>query len=116
MNEIPGGEAQGKKPSDFDPKQLAMGKKVEMEHTNDKDKATEIAMDHLAEGQKHNKGYYTELKKMEEKLEKSAFWSGFTKEARRRPAWFGKVLRHLSSKIKGHSIRSIRNTRAGKSL
>jgi len=41
--------------------QLAMGIKVEMEHTNDKSKASEIAHDHLFEDPK----YYTKLAKME---------------------------------------------------
>lgn len=42
-------------------KQLSIGMKVEMEHTNDKDKAREIAMDHLFEDPK----YYSKLKKIE---------------------------------------------------
>lgn len=42
-------------------KQLSIGMKVEMEHTNDKLKAKEIAMDHLYEDPK----YYTKLKKVE---------------------------------------------------
>jgi hypothetical protein len=44
-------------------KQLKIGIKVEMEHTNDKGKAREIAMDHLWEDPK----YYTKLKKIETK-------------------------------------------------
>ena len=44
-------------------KQIEMGLKVEMEHTNDKDKAMEIAMDHLWE----DPNYYSKLKKMETK-------------------------------------------------
>ena len=40
-------------------KELEMGIKIEMEHTDDKDKAKEIAMDHLWE----NPSYYTKLKK-----------------------------------------------------
>jgi hypothetical protein len=40
-------------------KQLEMGMKVETEHTDDKDKAKEIALDHLWEDPK----YYTKLKK-----------------------------------------------------
>lgn len=41
--------------------QLDKGIKVEMEHTKNKDKAQEIAMDHLSE----NPNYYSELKKVE---------------------------------------------------
>lgn len=44
-------------------KQLYMGMKVEMEHTDDKEKAKEIAMDHLWE----DPTYYTKLKKIEAK-------------------------------------------------
>ena len=55
-----------------------MGIKVEMEHTNDPIKAKQIALDHLAEFGEWNKDktkfthkkYYTELKKMEKKVEK----------------------------------------------
>jgi hypothetical protein len=42
-------------------KELEMGIKIEMEHTDDKDKAKEIAMDHLWE----NPSYYSKLKKSE---------------------------------------------------
>lgn len=71
--EIPGGLAKGKKPSDFDQKELAMGIEVEKEHlVNDgyspeelKAKAQEIAMDHLVEIE----DYYTRLKGMEAEAE-----------------------------------------------
>jgi hypothetical protein len=43
--------------------QLDMGLKIEKEHTNDKTKAQEIALDHLWEDPK----YYTKLKKVENK-------------------------------------------------
>ena len=45
---------------------LSSGMKVEMEHTNNKSKAKEIAMDHLFE----DPNYYTKLKKMETKESK----------------------------------------------
>ncbi len=47
-------------------KQMEMGVKVEMEHTNDKDIAMEIAHDHLFEFP----DYYTALEEMEERLKK----------------------------------------------
>jgi hypothetical protein len=53
--------ASGKDASDFDPKEIAMGMKVEMEHTTNKDIAKRIACDHLTE----IPDYYTRLKKME---------------------------------------------------
>jgi len=48
-------------------KELELGIKVEMEHTTDKTKAREIAMDHLAE----LPDYYSRLDKMEKEGEKS---------------------------------------------
>lgn len=48
-DELPGGVADKKSPSDFDKKQLMKGIHVEMEHTDDISVAMEIAMDHLAE-------------------------------------------------------------------
>lgn len=53
-------------------KQLSMGMKVEMEHTDDKAKAKEIAMDHLYEDPK----YYTKLKKVEAKESTDSSSSG----------------------------------------
>lgn len=66
---IPGGKARGKKPSDFDARELGAGIKVEHEHligggyteAEARAKAQEIAMDHLAE----IPDYYTRLDKME---------------------------------------------------
>lgn len=56
---IKGGLADGKTQDQFDAKQLRRGIEVEMEHTNSKTKAKEIAMDHLVEDPK----YYTKLDK-----------------------------------------------------
>ena len=64
-DKIPGGKAEGKKPSDFDQAQLAKGVKVELEHTDDKDLAREIAMDHLTEFS----DYYDRLETMEAEAE-----------------------------------------------
>jgi hypothetical protein len=60
-DKIPGGLADGKKPSDFDEKKLAAGIKIELEHTSDRKIAEEIAMDHLME----DKNYYDKLKTIE---------------------------------------------------
>jgi hypothetical protein len=53
---IPGGNGEGKSPSEFSPDQILMGMKVEMEHSDDPMYALEITMDHLAEDPE----YYTE--------------------------------------------------------
>jgi hypothetical protein len=53
-------------------KELDKGIKIEMEHTNDKDKAKEIAMDHLWE----NPSYYSKLKQIETKESTGADASG----------------------------------------
>ena len=65
-DKIKGGLADGKKDEDFDPDQLAKGIKIEMEHTDDKELAKEIAKDHLVENSK----YYDHLEKMEKNMEK----------------------------------------------
>jgi len=62
-DKVPGGLADKKKPSDFDPKALAKGQKVEMEHTDDPALAREIAMDHLTE----DPSYYDKLEVIEKK-------------------------------------------------
>lgn len=51
----------------LDPKELAMGVKVEMEHTSNKTIAERIAKDHLTEipGTGNNDGYYSLLERME---------------------------------------------------
>lgn len=58
---MPGGLADDKSPEDFDPEALRKGIEVEMEHTDDRQVAQEIAMDHLAEDPE----YYDKLEIME---------------------------------------------------
>ena len=55
-------EKKGFVEKDADPKELKMGIKVEMEHTDDPAVAKIISLDHLSE----IPDYYTRLKKMEE--------------------------------------------------
>ncbi len=52
---IPGGKGEGKSALEFDPEQILMGMRVEMEHTDDPMIALEITIDHLTE----NPEYYT---------------------------------------------------------
>ena len=67
-DKLPGGKADKKSPKDFDKKALEAGIKVEMEHTNDRSIAQEIAMDHLTE----DSNYYQKLKEVEKsQIEKS---------------------------------------------
>jgi hypothetical protein len=54
---LPGGRAAGLAPRHFDPQQLAVGTRVELEHTRSVALAREIAMDHLAE----DPDYYRKL-------------------------------------------------------
>ena len=56
-DKISGGKGDKKNPTDFDKIQLKIGIAVEFEHTNDKNVALEIAMDHLSEDPE----YYTKL-------------------------------------------------------
>ena len=46
---IPGGLADKKDPDEFDQEQLTKGIRVELEHSDSVEVATEIAMDHLTE-------------------------------------------------------------------
>ena len=63
-DKIPGGMADGKKPSDFNKNDVEKGHRVEFEHTDDPDTAREIAMDHLEE----HDDYYIGLEHMENML------------------------------------------------
>jgi hypothetical protein len=60
-DKLSGGLADEKMPEDFDQDQLAKGLTAELEHTDDKALALEIAMDHLVEDSK----YYDKLEMME---------------------------------------------------
>lgn len=64
-NIIPGGLAAGKTNADFNPTSLSEGVSVEMEHTSDKEVASEIARDHLTE----DPNYYQKLKEIEKHLD-----------------------------------------------
>lgn len=61
VDKIPGGLADKGPPKGVDPKQVEKGIKVELEHTDDKDLAREIAYDHLTEDPK----YYDKLETIE---------------------------------------------------
>lgn len=88
---LPGGRADKSKPSDFDKKEIERGSKHEREHTDNKQITKEIAMDHLKEDPK----YYDKL----EKMEKSAFWRGFSKQSATRSELVGTVLNPLSAAL-----------------
>lgn len=62
---------------DVDPKELEKGIEVELEHTDDKEEAKKIALDHLAEFD----DYYTRLIKMETDAEKEASQKRWYKKA-----------------------------------
>ena len=57
-DKIKGGVGDNHSFNEVDEKELEMGIEVEMEHTDDKEIAKEIALDHLIEDPK----YYTKLK------------------------------------------------------
>ncbi len=58
--QLPGGLASGMQPEDFDAEELERGIATEMEHTDDRALAAEIAMDHLVE----DPLYYERLREM----------------------------------------------------
>lgn len=62
-DQLPGGLADKKQPTDFSSAALAKGRSVEREHTKHPRLATEIAMDHLAE----DSAYYEKLEQVEKK-------------------------------------------------
>jgi len=69
LGKASGGKASGMPDNKFDKTQLSMGKKVETEHTSNKNTAKEIAKDHLVEQPK----YYNKLRNagLADELEKS---------------------------------------------
>lgn len=78
---IPGGKADDKTDSDFSSRQMTMGQKVEMEHTDDPKKAREISRDHLEEFP----DYYTRLHKMETAADKAKEGSNLVDITGQRP-------------------------------
>jgi tRNA nucleotidyltransferase (CCA-adding enzyme) len=58
-DKLPGGKGDKKSKDDFDPEQVSMGLKVELEHTDSKEVALEIVLDHLTE----DPNYYSKLKR-----------------------------------------------------
>ena len=87
-NKLKGGKADKLKPENIAKKfkltlskiqaQIRKGIKVEMEHTNDREKAREIATDHVSEFA----DYYDRLEKMEDKA--SSYWKakGITEDSK----------------------------------
>lgn len=63
LEDLTGGLSEGKSVSDFDPKAIAKGVLVELEHTDKIQVAVKIAMDHLVEDSK----YYDKLEEVEGK-------------------------------------------------
>lgn len=59
LGRLRGGLGRKLGPLDVDPKQLAAGIRVELEHTPSRRVACEIALDHLAE----HRNYYTRLRR-----------------------------------------------------
>ena len=58
---LSGGDGEYSTPADADQHELAMGVRVEMEHTTDPEVAQQIALDHLTE----TPDYYTRLQQVE---------------------------------------------------
>jgi glutamate synthase domain-containing protein 3 len=72
-----GGKADGMPDEAFDKKEVEEGVKIEREHTKDKEKAKEIAQDHLAETGKVRDGkihspYYGQLHEFEQKVKRES--------------------------------------------
>jgi hypothetical protein len=89
------GEADKKKVTakDVHPEELMMGIKVEMEHTQDKELAKQIALDHLAE----LPDYYSRLKKMEKEGEEDLNEEEDKKDKKKKEPQ-GKKVKHTETK------------------
>ena len=82
-------------------KELESGTTIELEHTKDKNKAREIALDHLYEFP----DYYTRLKDMENKAKKDLKNKGITEYARR--------MRELAGLADGNQNKSLKTVQEG---
>jgi hypothetical protein len=83
-DKLSGGKGDTKDISDFDPKQVEMGLKVEMEHTKDREVAQEIVADHLSE----DPSYYSKLKGsgLADELKKAGrCWEGYEPTPGKKP-------------------------------
>jgi len=69
-DQLPGGKGDKLSEKDVDKKELEKGIKEELEHTNDRGLAKEIALDHLAEDPK----YYSMLEKMHSQEDNAKDW------------------------------------------
>lgn len=77
---LKGGAADNMTEFDFDPIELELGIKDEMEHTNNKELAKEIAMDHLAK----DPHYYSKHKDINEKIKHEGDrWNVYSKNGRK---------------------------------
>ena len=87
-------------------KELEKGIDVELEHTNSKDKAREIALDHLHEFP----DYYTRLKDMENKAEKDL------NEGKENITEFARRMRELAGLSEGTNKKSLKTIQEGQSF
>jgi hypothetical protein len=81
---IPGGKAEGKPASKYDPEELKKGIKIESEHVHNKAMQREIAKDHLEE--KKNSKYYDYLPIAEEQPEAKGLEKKVEKFLKRNPS------------------------------
>lgn len=86
-------------------KELETGTKIELEHTNSKEKAREIALDHLYE----IPDYYTRLKDMENKAEKEM------NEGKENITSYARRMRELAGLSEGTERKSLKTINEGDS-
>lgn len=104
---LPGGLADNKPDSDFDPKALKEGIKVEKEHTSNPQIAKEVAKDHLQEFPK----YYPALKVMENKLKREFKKSSLLKSEA--PFKIGDRVSKKGEKVVSGTVTAIKPHRSG---
>jgi hypothetical protein len=95
-NILPGGKGDNLSEDDADKNELAMGLKVEMEHTTSKKIAKEIALDHLSEDPK----YYTKLKSIHKENPR-------TIAKKKNVKLWEQVKKEAVKKMGGHSARAM---------
>ena len=127
-NKLKGGKGDESKKSDFSPKQIADGLKVEREHTKDPKVAEEIALDHLTEDPHYysklkTSGLADELQKAKQaiqKLEKRC-WEGYQPVPGKKPYSKGSCVKKAisasameSGEYKGEKLDAQHHNRLGK--
>lgn len=107
-NYLKGGKGDNLSVKDVSKRELKRGIEVELEHTNSRRIAKEIALDHLAEDAK----YYTKLKKIHKNPSNRKLWERASKRAEKKSVLLKNIKdSKLFKKLKSNPKRSKKKTR-----